>query len=154
MSLLLDRHQVWEKYLAVLLAACRHSSRRNAHAAAHGRGYGSRDRCLVESHAQNSLLEQLPSRWLAAFDLQRCRTWRIRAASDRYLVTSSCAKPPEVHALGCFVPGALPALHLLGVVCNHRRRNGLDVAAHLAATLYDARSARYHYRMEQIALRG
>lgn len=62
-------------------------------------------------------------------------------------------EPPEVHALGCFVHGALTALHTLGAVYNYRRRNWGDVAAHIAAALYDARSARHHYRMEQIALR-
>jgi hypothetical protein len=61
-------------------------------------------------------------------------------------------EPPEVHALGCFVHGALTALHTLGAVYNYRRRNWGDVAAHLAAALYDARSARHHYRMERIAL--
>ena len=62
-------------------------------------------------------------------------------------------EPPEVHALGCFVHGALTALHMLGAVYNYRRRNRWDVVAHIAAALYDARSVRHHYRMEQIALR-
>ena len=62
-------------------------------------------------------------------------------------------EPPEVHALGCFVHGALTALHVLGAVYNYRRRNRWDVFAHLAAALYDARSVRHHYRMEQVALR-
>jgi hypothetical protein len=62
-------------------------------------------------------------------------------------------EPPEVHALGCFVHGALTALHALGAVYNYRRRNWRDVAAHLAAATYDAHSARHHYRMEQIAVR-
>lgn len=62
-------------------------------------------------------------------------------------------EPPEVHALGCFVHGALTALHALGAVYNYRRQNWRDVVAHLAAALYDARSVRQHYRMEQIALR-
>jgi hypothetical protein len=62
-------------------------------------------------------------------------------------------EPPEVHALGCFVHGALTALHTLGAVYNYRRRNWVDVVAHLAAALYDARSTRHHYRTEQIALR-
>jgi hypothetical protein len=62
-------------------------------------------------------------------------------------------EPPEVHALGCFVHGALTALHMLGAVYNYRRRNSWDVVAHIAAALYDARSARHHYRTEQIASR-
>jgi hypothetical protein len=62
-------------------------------------------------------------------------------------------EPPELHALGCFVHGALTALHTLGAIYNIRRRNWVDVAAHVAAALYDARSARRHYRTEQIALR-
>ena len=62
-------------------------------------------------------------------------------------------EPPEVHALGCFVHGALTALHILWAVYNYRRRNSWDVAAHIAAALYDARSARHHYRTEQIASR-
>src|SRR4029434_10950314 len=61
--------------------------------------------------------------------------------------------PPELHALGCFVHGALAALHTLGAVYNCRRRNWWDVAAHIAAALYDARSVRHHYRTEQIARR-
>jgi hypothetical protein len=62
-------------------------------------------------------------------------------------------EPPELHALACLVHGALTALHTLGAVYNYRRRNWRDVAAHVAAALYDARSARHHYRTEQIALR-
>jgi hypothetical protein len=62
-------------------------------------------------------------------------------------------EPPELHALACLVHGALTALHALGAVYNYRRRNWRDVAAHVAAALYDARSARHHYRTEQIALR-
>ena len=62
-------------------------------------------------------------------------------------------EPPEVHALGCFAHGALTALHMLGAVYNYRRRNSWDVVAHIAAALYDARSARHHYRTEQIASR-
>jgi hypothetical protein len=62
-------------------------------------------------------------------------------------------EPPEVHALGCFVHGALTALHVLGAVYNYRRRNRWDLVAHVAAALYDARSVRHHYRMEQAALR-
>jgi hypothetical protein len=62
-------------------------------------------------------------------------------------------EPPELHALGCFVHGALAALHTLGAVYNCRRRNWWDVAAHIAAALYDARSVRHHYRTEQIARR-
>ena len=62
-------------------------------------------------------------------------------------------EPPEVHALGCFVHGALTALHVLGAVYNYRRRNRWDLVAHIAAALYDARSVRHHYRMEQAGLR-
>ena len=62
-------------------------------------------------------------------------------------------EPPELHALGCFVHGALTALHRLGAVYNYRRRNPWDVVAHVAAALYDARSTRHHYVMEQLALR-
>jgi hypothetical protein len=62
-------------------------------------------------------------------------------------------EPPELHALGCFVHGALAALHTLGAVYNCRRRNWWDVAAHIVAALYDARSVRHHYRTEQIARR-
>jgi hypothetical protein len=62
-------------------------------------------------------------------------------------------EPPELHALGCFVHGALTALHALGAVYNCRRRNWWDVAAHVAAALYDARSVRHHHRTEQIARR-
>jgi hypothetical protein len=62
-------------------------------------------------------------------------------------------EPPELHALGCFVHGALAALHTLGAVYNCRRRNWWDVAAHIAAAVYDARSVRHHYRTEQIARR-
>jgi hypothetical protein len=63
-------------------------------------------------------------------------------------------EPPELHALGCFVHGALTALHALGAVYNYRRRNWRDVAAHLAAAAYGAHSARHHYRMEKIAVRN
>jgi hypothetical protein len=42
---------------------------------------------------------------------------------------------------------------MLGAVYNYRRRNSWDVVAHIAAALYDARSARHHYRTEQIAAR-
>ena len=62
-------------------------------------------------------------------------------------------EPPELHALGCFVHGALAALHTLGAVYNCRRQNWWDVAAHVAAALYDARSVRHHYRTERIARR-
>lgn len=62
-------------------------------------------------------------------------------------------EPPELHSLGCFVHGALAALHTLGAVYNCRRRNWWDVAAHVAAALYDARSAHHHYRTERIARR-
>ena len=41
----------------------------------------------------------------------------------------------------------------LGAVYNYRRKNWRDVAAHVAAALYDAHSAHHHYRTEQIALR-
>jgi hypothetical protein len=58
---------------------------------------------------------------------------------------------PELHALACFVHGALTALHVLGAVYNCRRRNWWDVMAHMAAAAYDARSARHHHRVEQIA---
>ena len=62
-------------------------------------------------------------------------------------------EPPELHALAGFVHGALAALHTLGAVYNYRRCNWWDVAAHTAAALYDARSARHHHRMEQVAKR-
>ena len=62
-------------------------------------------------------------------------------------------EPPELHALGCFVHGALAALHTLGAVYNYRRCNWWDVAAHIAAALYDARSAHHHHRMEQVTKR-
>ena len=62
-------------------------------------------------------------------------------------------EPPELHALACFVHGALTALHVLGAIYNCRRRNWWDVAAHVAAAAYDARSVRHHYRTEQIARR-
>jgi hypothetical protein len=61
--------------------------------------------------------------------------------------------PPELHALACFVHGALTALHVLGAIYNCRRRNWRDVVVHVAAAAYDARSVRHHYRKEQIALR-
>jgi hypothetical protein len=64
---------------------------------------------------------------------------------------SETSEPPELHALACFVHGALTALHVLGAVYNCRRRNWWDVTAHLAAAGYDARSVRHHYRVEQIA---
>src|SRR5215207_8161111 len=64
---------------------------------------------------------------------------------------SETSEPPELHALACFVHGALTALHILGAVYNCRRRNWWDVTAHLAAAGYDARSVRHHYRVEQIA---
>ena len=75
---------------------------------------------------------------------------KVRADVDRGFVTR---EPPELHALACFVHGALAALHTLGAVYNFRRKNWCDVAAHVAAGLYDARSAHHHYRTEQIALR-
>jgi hypothetical protein len=62
-------------------------------------------------------------------------------------------EPPELHALGCFVHGALAALHTLGAVYNLRRRNWWDVAVHVSAALYDGRSAHRHYRTEQVAKR-
>ena len=74
---------------------------------------------------------------------------RQSAKSADFLVR----EPPELHALGCFVHGALAALHALGAVYNCRRRNWWDVAAHVAAAIYDARSVRHHYRTEQIARR-
>ena len=74
---------------------------------------------------------------------------KLRADLDRDFVTR---EPPELHALACLVHGALAALHALGAVYNYRRRTG-DVAAHIAAALYDAHSAHHHYRTEQIALR-
>jgi hypothetical protein len=61
--------------------------------------------------------------------------------------------PPELHALACFVHGALTALHVLGAIYNCRRRNWRDVVVHVAAAAYDARSVRHHYRKEQIGLR-
>ena len=64
------------------------------------------------------------------------------------------AEPAELHALAYFVHGALTALHTLGAIYNFRRRNWKDVAIHVAAALYDARSVRHHYRTEQIALRS
>jgi hypothetical protein len=67
------------------------------------------------------------------------------------VVRSEASEPPELHALACFVHGALTALHVLGAVYNCRRRNWWDVTAHLAAAGYDARSVRHHYRVEQIA---
>lgn len=75
---------------------------------------------------------------------------RLRTGVDRDFVTR---EPPELHALACLVHGALAALHTLGAVYNYRRKNWTDVAAHVAAALYDARSARHHYRTERIALR-
>jgi hypothetical protein len=66
-------------------------------------------------------------------------------------VRSEINEPPELHALACFVHGALTALHVLGMVYNCRRRNWWDVVAHLAAAGYDARSVRHHHRVEQIA---
>jgi len=75
---------------------------------------------------------------------------RLRADRERDFVTR---EPPELHALACLVHGALAALHTLGAVYNYRRKNWVDVAAHVAAAVYDARSARHHYRTEQIALR-
>jgi hypothetical protein len=68
-------------------------------------------------------------------------------------VRSEISEPPELHALACFVHGALAALHVLGVAYNCRRRNWWDVMAHLAAAGYDARSVRHHHRVEQIARR-
>jgi hypothetical protein len=67
------------------------------------------------------------------------------------VMRSETSEPPELHALACFVHGALTALHILGAVYNCRRRNCWDVTAHLAAAGYDARSVRHHYRVEQIA---
>ena len=75
---------------------------------------------------------------------------RRRSDENRDFLTR---EPPELHALACFVHGALTALHALGAVYNYRRRNWGDVAAHIMAALYDARSARHHYRTEQIARR-
>jgi hypothetical protein len=75
---------------------------------------------------------------------------RRRHYEDRDFLTR---EPPELHSLACLVHGALTALHALGAVYNYRRRNWGDVAAHVAAALYDARSARHHYRTEQLALR-
>jgi hypothetical protein len=67
------------------------------------------------------------------------------------MVGPETREPPELHALACFVHGALTALHVLGAVYNCRRRNWWDVMAHLASAGYDARSVRHHYRVEQIA---
>ena len=67
------------------------------------------------------------------------------------MARSVSREPPELHALACFVHGALTALHVLGAVYNYRRRNWWDVTAHLAAAAYDARSVRHHHRVEQIA---
>jgi len=75
---------------------------------------------------------------------------KLRSDLDRDFVTR---EPPELHALACLVHGALAALHALGAVYNYRRKNWGDVAAHVAAALYDAHSAHHHYRTEQIALR-
>lgn len=75
---------------------------------------------------------------------------QLRNDPDRDFVTR---EPPELHALACLVHGALAALHALGAVYNYRRKNWGDVAAHVAAALYDAHSAHHHYRTEQIALR-
>jgi hypothetical protein len=75
----------------------------------------------------------------------------IRGRDESVLVRSETREPPELHALACFVHGALTALHILGAVYNCRRRNWWDVTAHLAAAGYDARSVRHHYRVEQIA---
>ena len=75
---------------------------------------------------------------------------KLRTDLDRDFVTR---EPPELHALACLVHGALAALHALGAVYNYRRKNWGDVAAHVAAALYDAHSAHHHYRTEQIALR-
>jgi hypothetical protein len=70
---------------------------------------------------------------------------------DERVARALSREPPELHALACFVHGALTALHVLGAVYNCRRRNWWDVMAHLAAAAYDARSVRHHYRVEQIA---
>jgi len=75
---------------------------------------------------------------------------RVRADLDPDFLRR---EPPELHALACLVHGALAALHTLGAVYNYRRKNWGDVAAHVAAALYDAHSAHHHYRTEQIAFR-
>jgi hypothetical protein len=75
---------------------------------------------------------------------------RVRTNDRRDFVRRN---PPELHALACFVHGALTALHVLGAIYNCRRRNWKDVAIHVGAALYDARSVRHHYRTEQVALR-
>ena len=58
---------------------------------------------------------------------------------------SETSEPPELHALACFVHGALTALHIMGAVYHCRRRNWWDVTVHFAAAGYDARSVRHHY---------
>jgi hypothetical protein len=70
---------------------------------------------------------------------------------DEPVARSVAREPPELHALACYVHGALTALHVLGAIYNYRRRNWWDVTAHVAAAAYDARSVRHHHRVEQIA---
>ena len=93
-------------------------------------------------------------------DANRIRTCGLAIATLQYvalretdepLARSISREPPELHALACFVHGALTALHVLGAVYNCRRRNWWDVMAHLAAAAYGARSVRHHHRVEQIA---
>ena len=43
----------------------------------------------------------------------------------------------ELQALGIFVHGVLAGLHTLGIVYNLRKRNWIDVAAHMGAGAYD-----------------
>ena len=75
----------------------------------------------------------------------------IGRGKDDTVLKCVTREPPELHALACFVHGALTALHLLGAVYNCRRRNWWDVITHLAAAGYDVRSARHHHRVEQMA---
>ena len=48
---------------------------------------------------------------------------RVIRGRDESVVRSEISEPPELHALACFVHGALTALHVLGAVYNYRRRN-------------------------------
>ena len=78
--------------------------------------------------------------------------WPCISCESIWIVTSSLGSLPSSMRWRA-MHGALAALHALGAVYNYRRKNWGDVAAHIAAALYDAHSAHHHYRTEQIALR-